>query len=271
MCKSLFMVAIFVLSTLSPMAAGDVTETQFKDGSTSYTHVFSGTGNGTAGELTFPYGAEVTSTAFEIEGKPSTTSWGNMSNNSNFGGEGTSTWTGTPPGFAYGYKNNVEMINDQVKLPGNPTTDTNRLSNSNDLSVSSAGATHNTTGAFASTGDHSFIGASEDLTAKTLTGSSNSYTGAMVEQYGEYHILTYSSSSISQTPTIKRYNSSTGAYKGTTSVSFLSAITTPAACVATFLLSPSNLSERSVNFFTLGSSFIIFFNLGSLAIHSDKV
>ena len=220
MRKSLFMVAIFVLSTLSPMAAGDVTETQFKDGSTSYTHVFSGTGNGTAGELTFPYGAEVTSTAFEIEGKPSTTSWGNMSNNSNFGGEGTSTWTGTPPGFAYGYKNNVEMVNDQVKLPGNPTTDKNGLSNSNDLSVSSAGTTHNTTGAFVSTGDHSFIGASEDLTAKTLTGSSNSYTGAMVEQYGEYHVLTYTSSSISQTPTIKRYNTSTGAYKGTTSVSY---------------------------------------------------
>jgi hypothetical protein len=37
----------------------------------------------------------------------------------------------------------------------------------------------------------------------------------------------------------------TSLYKGTTSVNFLSAITTPAACVATFLFNPSNLSERS--------------------------
>jgi hypothetical protein len=32
----------------------------------------------------------------------------------------------------------------------------------------------------------------------------------------------------------------TSLYKGTTSVNFLSAITTPAACVATFLFKPSN-------------------------------
>ena len=59
----------------------------------------------------------------------------------------------------------------------------------------------------------------------------------------------------------------TSLYKGTTSVSFLSAITTPAACVATFRFSPSSFNERSVNFFTLGSSFISFCNLGSPPIH----
>ena len=37
-------------------------------------------------------------------------------------------------------------------------------------------------------------------------------------------------------------------YKGTISVSFLSAITTPAACVATFRFKPSSFRERSVNF-----------------------
>jgi hypothetical protein len=42
MRKSLFLTAIFVLSVLSPMALADVTETQFQDGSTSYTHTFSG-------------------------------------------------------------------------------------------------------------------------------------------------------------------------------------------------------------------------------------
>ena len=45
-------------------------------------------------------------------------------------------------------------------------------------------------------------------------------------------------------------------YKGTTSVNFLSAITTPAVRVATFLLRPSNCKERSINFFTLGFSLI---------------
>ena len=41
-------------------------------------------------------------------------------------------------------------------------------------------------------------------------------------------------------------------------LSFLSAITTPAACVATFRFNPSNFNERSVNFFTLGSSLTSF-------------
>ena len=47
-------------------------------------------------------------------------------------------------------------------------------------------------------------------------------------------------------------------YRGTNSVNFLSAITTPAACVAIFLFKPSNFKERSVNFLTLLSSFINF-------------
>ena len=68
MHKSLFLTAIFVLSVLSPMALADVTETQFEDGSTSYTHTFSGTGDAFAGNLTFPYGAEVSSASFDISG-----------------------------------------------------------------------------------------------------------------------------------------------------------------------------------------------------------
>ena len=60
-------------------------------------------------------------------------------------------------------------------------------------------------------------------------------------------------------------------YKGTESVNFLSAITTPAACVATFLFRPSNFKDKSINFFTRGSSFINFCSRGSLFIHSVKV
>ena len=62
-------------------------------------------------------------------------------------------------------------------------------------------------------------------------------------------------------------NQNIGLTGGTISVSFLSAITTPAACVATLRFNPSSFNERSVNFFTLGSSFTSFCNLGSPAIH----
>ena len=51
MRKSLFLTALFVISVLSPMALADVTETQFQDGSTSYTHTFTGTGDGFAGDV----------------------------------------------------------------------------------------------------------------------------------------------------------------------------------------------------------------------------
>ena len=47
-------------------------------------------------------------------------------------------------------------------------------------------------------------------------------------------------------------------YKGTDSVNFLSAITTPAAWVAIFLFKPSSFNERSINFLTRGASFINF-------------
>jgi hypothetical protein len=216
MRTSIFLAAIFVLSMFSPMALGDVTETQFKDGSTTYEQVFQGNGNGTAGILTFPYGAEVKSASFDINGKPSSTSWGNYTNDSDFGGTAAS-WSGIPPGFAYGYKNNIEMKDDSVSLPGNPTSNMNSLARSSD--VSSTTAIHNTSGAFVANGDQGFIGSSEELTALSLTGSSNSYTGFFVEQYGEYHVMSYTSSSLYNIPSIKRYNASTGAYIGLASMS----------------------------------------------------
>ena len=57
-------------------------------------------------------------------------------------------------------------------------------------------------------------------------------------------------------------------YRGTVSDRFFSAITTPAAWVATFLFNPSNLRDKSISFLTLESSFIIFWIRGSLATHS---
>ena len=74
MKKAVFLVAVFLISLAAPMTSADVTETQFQDGSRSYTHTFTGTGDGFAGNLSFPSGAEVTDASFDISGEPSSTS-----------------------------------------------------------------------------------------------------------------------------------------------------------------------------------------------------
>ena len=217
MKKSLFLTLIFFTSLMSPIAAAGVTETQFSDGSTSYTHTFTGSGDGFAGNLTFPYGAEVSSATFDIAGEPSSTTWGNMTTNTDFGGEGTSNWVGIPPGFAYGSRYNLEVTNDQVQMSGVMTEDINGLDSSRDGS-SVAGVVNNT-GGFASNGDQGFIGSTKSQTSFSVSTSSSNYRGFVIAHDDEYHSATYTSTSIYNTPTLKRYNSTTGAYIGTASVS----------------------------------------------------
>ena len=216
MKKSLFLATIFIISILSPIALADVTETQFQDGSTSYTHTFTGTGDGFAGNLTFPYGAEVSSATFDLAGHPSSTTWGNLTTNSDFGGAGSGTWSGTPPGFAYGNRNNMEVGNDQVKLLGNPTNNVNGLDRA--AEATSTG-TINNTGGFAANGDQGFIGSTKPLTDFSLTSSTSSYRGFVIAHEDEYHSATYSTTTVYTTPILKRYNSTTGAYIWTSNVS----------------------------------------------------
>ena len=225
MKKSLFLTLIFLTSLMSPFAAADVTETQFSDGSTSYTHTFTGTGDGFAGNLTFPYGAEVSSATFDIAGEPSSTAWGNMTTNSDFGGAGTGTWSGTPPGFAYGNRQNLEVGNDQVKLVGNPTEDVNGLDRS--TSGTSTGGVVNSTGGFAANGDQGFIGTTKSQSTISLSTSTSSYRGFVIANGDEYVSATYTSTSVYTTPTMKRYNASTGAYIGTASVGTCTSYSTP--------------------------------------------
>ncbi|MDA8567709.1 hypothetical protein N9L15_00260, partial [Euryarchaeota archaeon] len=59
MRKAIFLTLLFTVSLLTPLAASATVETQFNNGTTSYTKTFTGTGNGTAGHLTIPFGAEV--------------------------------------------------------------------------------------------------------------------------------------------------------------------------------------------------------------------
>ncbi|DAC71462.1 MAG TPA: hypothetical protein D7I16_00370, partial [Candidatus Poseidoniales archaeon] len=78
---------------MAPLASSATTETQFKGGATSYTHTFNGQGTGSAGVITFPFGAEVTSAQFNFLGEASTTTWSNFTNNNDFGGVGTGQWS----------------------------------------------------------------------------------------------------------------------------------------------------------------------------------
>ena len=248
MKKSLFLCTIFLVSLLSPVALAGVTETQFQDGSTSYTHTFTGTGDGFAGNLSFPYGAEVTAASFDISGESSSTNWGNLTTDSDFGGTGTGSWSGAPPGFGYGYRTSLEVRNDQVQLTGTPTDDVNGMDRS--AEATSTG-TINNTGGFAANGDQGFIGSTKPLTPLSLPSSgtgASSYRGFIVAHGDEYHSATYTSTYPSSTPTIKRYNSTTGAYLGSASISFGTQCSTTAMYYAYDATSDGNGNAWTVSY-----------------------
>ncbi|MDP6869930.1 MAG: CARDB domain-containing protein [Candidatus Poseidoniaceae archaeon] len=211
MRAAIILTTIFVISSMSPFAIADVTETQFEDGSTSYTHTFTGIGSGHAGNLTFPYGASVSQASFNVKGEPSNTVYSNFTNNSDFGGEGVGSWKGQPTGFSSGYRTSVHVENDEVKLIGNPTDQISTLQKVNEISTNGH---WNRTGGFAANGDQGFLGSSVKDTL-SITGSNSNYRGFVVTHKDELHIMSYTSSSLYTTPTIKRYNSSTGQYIGT--------------------------------------------------------
>ncbi|MDC0056116.1 hypothetical protein OAJ94_03590, partial [Deltaproteobacteria bacterium] len=121
MRKAIGLILLFLASTFSPLASGVTTETQFVGGETSYTHTFNGQGNGSAGQINIPYGAEVSAANFDLRGEPSSAQYSNLTTDTDFGGKGSASWSGQPPGMAYGYKSNVEMDNGEVQLLGQPT------------------------------------------------------------------------------------------------------------------------------------------------------
>ena len=159
-------IAIFILATLLfssalPYASA-VTETQFADGSSTFTHVFSQAGNAATQGVTLPYGAEVSDVEFEIEGSSSTQSWFNRTTDADFGGQGTTGssqwgWSIQQNGWNYGYRQNVKVDNDELEL--RPTEETNywTMSNSNQM-TSSTGGSMNTTGQYFSTAEAGYRG-----------------------------------------------------------------------------------------------------------------
>ena len=88
MRKAVFLTLLFLLSLATPLANAATTETQFKDGSTSYTHTFNSAGEGSAGYITLPYGAEVTGARFNLVGEAAQTTYTNFTTDAHYGGAG---------------------------------------------------------------------------------------------------------------------------------------------------------------------------------------
>jgi len=220
MKKALFLTLLFTVSLFGPMASGATVETQFSDGTSSYSHTFAGTGNGTAGYLTIPFGAEVTGAQFDLRGEASSTSYTNFTTNSHFGGVGDGLWSGSPPSpFTSGSRTNIDVASNAMSLKGNPSLESIDFSSTSQVQ-SQTGAHQNTTGQFASLSDQGYTGLTKKFSQFTVASSvSWGYIGVVVLVENEYHIMKYSSSSLYNTPTILRINSTTGAYIGTASIS----------------------------------------------------
>ena len=224
MRTAVFLTMLFLASLATPMASAATTETQFKDGSTSYSHTFNGAGEGTAGLITIPYGAEVTSAGFELVGESSQTTYTNFTTDNNFGGAGSTgsqTYiSGLPSPYTSGYRSNVKVDNTDVTLRPQPSTTSGSLTSSS--SISSAGnGHHNTTGGFVALGDQGYTSALASFSPMSASSTSGwTYSGVNAVVEDEIHRFQYSSSSLYNTPTIYRYNATTGSYIGTASLSY---------------------------------------------------
>ena len=229
-------IAILILSTLLfsyalPLASA-ATETQFTDGTSTYTHVFSQAGDSPTPGVTLPYGADVQNVEFEIEGSASTATWMNRTTSADFGGQGTTgtsqtSWYINQNGWYYGYRQNVKVDNGQVELRPTESTTLWSMSRQSDVS-SSTGGSMNTTGEYYSSAEAGFRGISDtgqiSLSGGTWGQSPGQFVGATVKQVNELHVIRYSSITTSyggyNFNSMNRYNASTGAYIGTVTMAY---------------------------------------------------
>lgn len=215
MRKAIFLTLLFTVSLLTPLAASATVETQFNNGTTSYTQTFTGTGNGTAGHLTIPFGAEVTNAEFRLQGEASSTSYTNFTTNAHYGGSGDGVWSGSPPSpFTSGQRNNIDVSSSTMSLKGNPSLQSIDFSRTTQV-ASKVNAHQNTTGQFASFSDQGYSGLTKKFTQSSVsTSASWGNIGIVVKVGDEFHVMKYTSSSLYNTPTILRINATTGAYIG---------------------------------------------------------
>jgi len=207
---------------MAPLAASTQTTTTFNDGNTTFTHKFNNAGDAFAGNLSFPYGAEVIDTTFRLKGEPSQTTWTNFTTDSHYGGTGSGSWSGTPPSpFTSGVRSNIEAGNGDAYLMSNPSVKSYEFDNTNQ--VSNIGNSHqNSTGEFIALADQGYNGVTKkfaDLSVSSSASWSYMWLVVPVSEY-ETHVMYSSSSSTSNIPSILRINATTGAYLGTASLNY---------------------------------------------------
>ncbi|MEE2811634.1 MAG: CARDB domain-containing protein [Candidatus Thermoplasmatota archaeon] len=226
-------IAILLISTLLfsytlPFASA-VTETQYSDGSTTFTHVFSQSGDALTPGVTLPYGANVEDVEFVIEGEASQQNWINLSVDRDFNGPGSTNTNFNPTWFNGGYRTNLASENDELQLKNQETTSYWSLTSSNDVSSSSGGVL-NTTGGQFSMSENGLKGITTERT-ETLTGGNWNYVGPVIKQYDEIHVTKWTSTSLYNTPSMYRYNATTGTYIGSTNLNIGSCTSSASAYV----------------------------------------
>ena len=216
--RALFLTSLFLFSIYVPLASSSITQSQFDDGTSSFQHSFTASGDVNAGEITIPYGAEVTDASFKFRGEATQTSWTNFTSNSDYGGQGDTNGyisSNVPRPFSSGYRYYLNTQNQGLELQGNPTTTINSLGRATDV-TSLGNADHNLTGQFIALSDQGYSSLSKKYSDFSVSSSASwGYVGVVVKYGDEYMVMKYSSSYPSQQPTILRINSTTGAYIGT--------------------------------------------------------
>ncbi|GIS27379.1 MAG: hypothetical protein CM15mP128_1380 [Methanobacteriota archaeon] len=219
MRKAVFLTLLFLLSLATPLANAATTETQFKDGSTSYTHTFSSAGEGSAGYITLPYGAEVTGARFNLVGEASQTTYTNFTTDSHFGGAGSGSWSGSPPSpYTSGSRSNVRVENTDVTCVQSlrPPRETDFQQRHQQRGHGHT-QHHGRLCGLGRPGLHRRVVEVHLLSAPSTTAWT--YAGVNVVVDDEIHQFRYTSSSLYNTPTVQRFNATTGSYIGTASFS----------------------------------------------------
>ena len=220
MRRAIFLALLMLMSTTISVVVASTTETQFTDGTSSYTHTFTGQGTGSAGSITLPYGAEVTYAEFNLIGESSTTQYSNHTTNAHWGGQGKSnSWSGSAASpFTSGQRNGLEAQNGDLSLASVPTSAMTSIVSSDSLAM--VGATRNNTGQFASLGDQGYNGISKKYPDLSVSSQASwNYVGVVIKVEDEFHVFRYSQQQMYASPTILRINSTTGSYIGTASMS----------------------------------------------------
>ena len=195
---------------MSPLVSAATTETQFADGTTTFSHSFTSATGGDAQTpgITLPYGAAVTQARFSIEGTAQNTQWENRTTDSEFGGAGTSSTSFTGTYFSSWYRNGLKVGNDEITLNTQETTSSNNLAGSGNWDSASS-SYHNTSGRFAANGNQGYISPTVSGNAMTVPNNMNwNYPGALVKVGDTVFVSNYGSSSVYQTPAINSFNSS---------------------------------------------------------------